>query len=495
MRVLAALTLVALAGSCGTPTRTPSLSCFPKDAQKWIYRVGTTPGADAQLSKQVSAKTATLYFDRSTSMVGYLDGANNDNRPLEILINNLPNIVSRAGANARYSAFGAQIEQLGARGSANLLDKSFYRECKDGVGQSCNANLRNLFEQIEQQPDELATVVTDLWHEEGGAEKEGSVRLQAALTNILADGRSVAIYGINAPFKGFIYGIPVGGNDTDKVWHEGTHPLFLIVIGRKGDVIEFDRQLQNTVGLFQEGLAQGRIQRSIFMVDPGPLRPVRKDSIKLGNELGVRSAMFETYPQSKEGPALVLQQFRLGLSRGGGREPPKPSFGRIQPAVWIAPHEDDFLPNTVHAGPLKANIRLWSRSRDGDKCSPWRESGHFVEEKPVGDGVTSEGQFRFELSEKVLRNRILRPGIYLISGQLERISVNRDNVANRWAAPWSVSADGAGRFAATPERPGGFFPTLNLRQVMSIMENALQTATERKGGGIVGFAVLVKAEK
>ena len=392
------------------------------------------------ISKAMSAGRAVLYFDRSVSMIGYLDGADNDNRPLHILINNLPGTLERAGASSVYAPFGTTIEEPKGNLRSELLSKDFYRDCRNGKGQSCSSNLRALFEQIESKPDEFAVVVTDLWYEEDGAEREGAVRLQDALTNILADNRTIALYGIDAPFIGPIFDVPAGGNETATIPHNGTHPLYVIAVGSKADVFEFDRQLGETVGIFQTGLEQGTIHRSIFTVDPGPLRPMRKNPVEPGNHPQLLPAAFETYPATPTSPQLYVQQFTFDMSRDG-RDRAEAAEG-IKLGRWWAPREDDFLPNTVHEGELVANLKVWQRADEEDPCSRWREVSDLETNASV------DGQYEFQFDPDTLQTVIRRPGVYLISGQLERRSVTSPNDANAWTVPWSLSSEAASRIAA-----------------------------------------------
>ena len=477
----AALALVGLTAACGSDAE-PTIACFPEEARKWIYQLDTEGGEDYDRSRAVSAERATFYFDRSVSMIGYLQGADNDNRPLHILADNLPDIARRAGADHQYIHFGTSLAEPTQNAGSTLTDPDFYLDCRNGVGESCDSNLRVVFEQIAETPDELAVVVTDLWYEEGGAERQGSVRLQDALTRILEDNRAITLYGIDAPFSGRIYDIPTGGDSTGSVDHRGTHPLYVMVVGQKADVVEFDRQMAATVGLLQTGLESGEIHRTIFTIDPGPLRPVREDPVSPGNDPGMMPAVFETYP------GLGVQQFRMDVSRSARREAP----ANVRAPSWIAPREDDFLPNTLHEGPLLANVRVWERRDADDQCSEWRPAGELVEGERFDPQPGGPEHYTFAFNRENVGSRIRRPGVYLVVGELERLSVARDNEATLWTEAWSVPARSAGGLARGAAN-GGQFPTLNLSQFVSIMENALQTATERQGGGIVGFAVLVEA--
>ena len=109
----------------------------------------------------------------------------------------------------------------------------------------------------------------------------------------------------------------------------------------------------------------------------------------------------------------------------------------------------------------------------------------------VPRGSEPPGQLRFALDPAQLFARTGQDGVYLISGELKRVSVNSPNSANRWMREWSFTPEEAARIAGA--RPT-LFPTLNLSEVARIMEGSLATAAERNGGGITGFAILLKVE-
>ena len=483
---LAAIALLTLSACGGGAEKKAGLSCFPKEAQKWIWQQGAKDeGGDIRMSQPVGAKMATIYVDRSGSMVGYLNGADNDNRPFQALLGNLPTVAKIAGTESQFRAFGRNISEPIAVGEAKALQSAAYYSCAKGTAncESSESHLDQVFKMVADNKDELAIVVTDLWYDNTMDGTGGPSALQEPLTQILAEGRSVALYGIEAPFKGQIYDIPAGGTDETSVPHAGTHPLYVLVIGSKNDVMELDRQMERSgARVIREGLTSGAIKRSVFTIDPGPLRPMNPKPVTEGTDPDFRFRPFENYPN------LKVQQFVLNAENVR----PNAAASKAKQAQWVAPKPDDFLPNTVWQGELKANVKVWQRTGN-DLCGKWIENGALVEDAivPRGDGENGGGQFSFDLSKPALISKMRRPGVYLVSGQLERNDVDSPNPANAWANDWSFASNEGGAVLA---RRQALFPTLNLNEVMRIMENALRTATQRNGGGVVGFTVLVKSE-
>lgn len=470
--------------ACGGGGAKPTLKCFPKEAQAWIAKSADKDAKDGGYSTPVAAKMTTIYVDRSASMVGYLNGADNDNRPFQSLLGNLPTLAKIAGTDAQYRAFGRNISEPIAVDNAKQMQSPAYYSCAQaaaGACESAESHLDSVFAMIAGNTDEMAVVITDMWYDNAMDGTGGPSALQQPLTEILSSGRSVAVYGIEAPFKGQLYDIPAGGTSESSVSHAGTHPLFVLVIGAKGDVAELDRQMERSgARVIREGLQSGAIKRSVFTINPATLAPLPAKPVTPGTDAAVRVRPFETYP------GLKVQQFALDTSATAPKTAAKP-------AQWVAPKDSDFLPYSVWQGDLKANVRVWERKGD-EPCAPWLDKGYLVEDAAVArtDGA---GRYTLNLTKSELSRKMQRPGIYLLSGALSRVSVDSPNAANDWANDWSFAPDEAGAVLGN-RKP--LFPTLNLTEVMRIMENALRTATERadaaEAGGITGFTVMIKSE-
>ena len=144
----AALALTA----CGGGGAKPTLKCFPKEAQKWIYQSDKKDAAtDGNYSQPVTAKMATIYVDRSASMVGYLNGADNDNRPFQILLGNLPTLAKIAGTDAQFRAFGKNIsEPLPVAASKDMQNAAYYTCAKGNAGtcESAESHLDRVFAMV-----------------------------------------------------------------------------------------------------------------------------------------------------------------------------------------------------------------------------------------------------------------------------------------------------------------------------------------------------------
>lgn len=476
-----------LLSGCGGDGAKAGLKCFPKEAQKWIWQSGQKEdGGAPRYSQPVKADTATIYVDRSGSMVGYLNGADNDNRPFQALLGNLPTVAKIAGVEAQFRAFGRTISDPISVADAKAMQSPAYYRCAAAAGacESSESHLDQVFQMVAANKDELAIVVTDLWYDNSMDGTGGPSALQEPLTQILAEGRSVALYGIEAPFKGQIYDIPTGGTAETSVPHTGTHPLYVLVIGTKNDVMELDRQMERSgARVIREGLQSGAIKRSVFTIDPGQVSPMNAKPIATGDDPDVRLRPFESFPTIK------VQQFVLNAENAR-----KPGANTKKQAMWTAPKDADFLPHSVWQGDLEANVRVWQRIGD-DPCGKWIDNGYLVEDAALNRAQGGTGQFTFALSKAELMRKMRRPGVYLLSGELKRVSVDSPNAANAWANNWSFAAQDSG---TVMKATGPMFPTLNLNEVMRIMENALRTATERSnaatGGGVVGFTVMVQSE-
>ncbi len=477
MKAGVALSILLLLAGCKSQDAAKSgLNCFPKESQKWIWASqGTDAKGAARPNQMVKASAATIYVDRSASMVGYLRGADQFDKPLQDLLGNLPVVIKQAGASSSFRGFGRTVSEPMADGSASFQNTASYSCAKRVNCESAESHLDQVLTSIAANRGEMAIVLSDLWYDNSAEQTSGLTALHEPLTRILQDGRAVMLYGIEAPFDGAVYDIPSGPKDQTSIRFRGKHPLYMLAVGSKADVLEFDRQLANSGSKgIAEGLINKKIQKSLFTVDPGPLSPAAKAPLEKIAHPRVKSTIFESHI------GLAIQQFVLT-----GGLPTKPGAAAVPAPRWTAPKDSDFLPNAVWRGELAASVNLYQRQND--KCLPTS----WIKQNPLVDKQRVDGQFVYALNPGKLAGRMGQKGVYMLSGQIERVSVASPNSANDWMRAWSLAPEAA---AAAAKKPGALFPTLNLSEVARIMENALAVAAERNGGGIVGFSVLVKAE-
>jgi hypothetical protein len=456
-----------------------SMACFPAEAARWIWddRLQAQGSQQAHQGDVTPGTAATIYVDRSASMVGYLQGASQFERPLQDLLGNLPTLLRAQGAQPSFRAFGKTITSPLKDGAKSFDTMEMFR-CAREARENCESaesHLDMVLNQVATQDKGISIILTDLWYDNSAEQTSGMTALQEPLTSILASGRTIAVYGIAAPFDGKIYDVPANATKTMMVSYKGRHPLFMLAIGSKAQIIALGEQLEKSGSkLISSGVTTGNIRRSLFTVDPGPLYARVKAPLAPGTHAGLRQATFESY----QGPSV--QQFVLE-----GRLNTADLKQARTPPSWTAPAQNAFLPAAVWEGPLEPRLQLYERRDEACKPASWIKRGD------IGlrwQSVPGSGQHRLDLDPVHLNAHLTRKGVYLLSGQLERTSVTTPNPANAWMVQWSLSPEAAAVVAA---RKPAVFPTLNLSEVSRIMENALATAAERKGGGVVGFSVLI----
>lgn len=478
-RAIVALSTILLAGCNKNIGENRGVNCFPVEAARWVYVAEKARDAPATLGP---ASMGTVYVDRSVSMVGYLDGETGFEKPFSDLIGTLPETLNSIGVAAQYRAFGLSLTDPIARdaGQKSLADRGFYR-CNKADRSGCESRLDLVLERAAAAPSEMALIVSDLWFKNSDVHTTGIAALQGHLSKILEQNRTISIYGVPAPFKGMIYDLPGSdGKDNMQTRHDGRHPLYLMVIGTKKQALDFEKALEGSGSpRIAEAAISGQIERTHFTVDPGPLSPRSKAPLDAGSHARLRRGSVQQFD------GVTIQQFTL---RSG--LPPKPGIKQGESASWTAPKPEHFIKNAAWEGALVPKLRFWSQ-RD-DRCSKTSWTA------PValnGNWTSVDGdpyKRRLSLDPAMLSGRLSREGIYLVSGELERTSVSLKGPTTQWMRNWNLLPEKA---AVEVERKPANFPTLNLAEFARLMENALASAAKRRGGGIVGFSILVKVEK
>ena len=473
------LLLAACSGSPPPPPADP-LDCYPAAARRWIARSGDTPSDSFD---QRTGK-ATVYVDRSGSMVGYLNADPLD-RPLQDLVETLPGVTRKAGSSAAFRAFGRTISAPVANRRV-MQDAGFYRcaEQDKALCENQESHLDAVFERIEANPDDMAVVLSDLWFSNSDIRSTGWASLQPMLSRILESGRTIALYGIPAPFRGRISDLP-GAGPRGSLDYRGRHPLFMLVVGSKAQIGDFDAALRDTASRkVARDLATGVIHRAVFTIDPAPPGLIERKPLDRGSDKRIAAQVFEPTR------GVAIQQFVLepGVLRPRGGSPAAPS--------WTGPKADGVLPDAVWRGPLEARTRIWQRS--DARCGPasWLDMGSSKDGWRSG---AADGGYTLALTPESLATKLSRPGaVYLVSGQVRRVSVTSPNPATGWMrGPWSLAPEDGARVAAAPPP---LFPTMNLDEVARLLEAALRQAARKayddpkRADAVAGFSVLVKVQ-
>ena len=218
-------------------------------------------------------------------------------------------------------------------------------------------------------PNELSFVVTDLWLDNSQLLTTGSVALGAPLKQILDSGRSVAIYGLPAPYAGQVYDMPSG----PPVTIDAKRPLFLVAIGPIGRLRDVDANLRLSPSHFiSDGMTSGAIRHSIFTLTPltsaaagaTPFNdltpnPTLQPAIAMRGKRGV------TIQQ------LVVHRSGLNAAAVAGTQAPQ--------ASWTGPSDDSAIPGAVWKGPVAPHAQLWRHNRDAVDCreTDWDSLGDY----------------------------------------------------------------------------------------------------------------------
>jgi len=452
------------------------LSCFPEEARRWIPLVDDEGRSRPPLPQPTNA---TIYVDRSGSMVGYLAGATAAERPFHDLIGNLPAMLRRQQARPQFKAFGTRISGvLSAQQQAALMGADFYRCARPGSPECDNSETRldNVFREIASSRNGMALVVTDLWFSNTDIETSALSALAEPLTEILASGRAVAVYGLAAPFAGAIYDLP---SEPATVRFQGEHPLFLIAVGSDAELAEFHRGWQRSPSPYlKQELESGGIRRTLFTLQPTARDAIRVGPLDPGTDPRIGLNPTEVFEN------VVIQQFQTSRRRAL-RIPDNPGA----PPSWEGPTAQAFIPDSVWRGRYGSRVRIWDRR--GRTCT----EGDWLEGQPVPGlwGAVEGGRHRFSLTPDLLVTEIGREGTYLIVAELEREELETPSPQSAWMREWGFAPNDA-----SPQRGGAggvpLFRTLHLQEFARLLENALADAAERNNTPLFGFAVLVRIE-
>ena len=444
------------------------LSCFPAEARPWI---AASQEAGAAQNLPAGRAGATVYVDRSGSMVGYVQGATRDNSPFQDLILNLPVRLQRQRLETTYRAFGTTLtDPLPNR---QLVAPEFYT-CPAGGCDNQESRLDIVFAEIAGKPNEMGLVLTDLWFSSSEVTGSALTALDGPLNAVLSSGRGVAVYGIPAPFAGLLHDVPGAGG---PVQFAGDHPLFLVAVGTAVQLDLLDRELRaNASPRLRDGLADGSIKRSLFATAPvaqmASARPFG------GAEV---APVLEQIRTAELPPTIDLQQFRLRradamrLEDAAGRAP-----------SWVGPRAASFPPGALWQGEYRPRTRVWERRNQNCAEDSWLELA-LPESLWSAEG---EGH-RFRLAPDILAAELTGSGPYLLVGNVSRANMAPAGAATEWMRQWSFEPGTEAQAALNGRR---FFKTLYLGELAHQLEGALASVVRQQGKAVQGFAVILNVE-
>lgn len=473
-RTLATLAAALAGTSCGTTKHAANgLDCLPKQAAKWLAGPDVASGFEgrAEVGGPVS-----LYVDGSGSMTGYIHGATEGRKPFQDLVESVPDMFEGKGSTVNVKLFGSRIQPVSAARRGELSHEGLFA-CRGVAAADCDnkeTRLDLVLRDVEVHPDALAIVITDLWFSDPASATSGLVPLSPPLERILASGRSIAVYGIPAPFDGTVYDLP-GGASTRFT---GTKPLMMLAVGQPGRVADFNLRLaRSSSSMLASGFGDGSIQQALFTLDPAVAADSRASEISPGGDPRVRpAAVLEALA------GVRVPQFRI--DRG---EAIRRTAKAGMPPSWTGPRDADFVPHAVWRGPLATREVVWRRRDKQCRPADWEPPTVSTDGWRAGERA---GEQRFALDPTGFVERFRRPGTYLVTGEVARTSLDQPNPATDWLRAWSFDVNSQdGR-----TQDGTTFRTLHLSEFARILENALATSAERRPGPISGFTLVVEVK-
>lgn len=460
-----------LVQSCARPTINDALDCFPKEARRWIAKAESEDGFRG---RPETSGSVAVYVDSSKSMVGYIDGATETRKPFQDLIRTAPALFRGPASPVSFWAFGTRIRSIAAGQQDQLLNSGFYR-CAHQGDEGCDTRLDLVLNEIDAHPERLAIVVTDMWFDDPRSQTTGLVPLADPLANILASGRTIAVYGFRAPFDGTVYNVPPG---NQSLRFAGERPLFVLAIGSAERVQEFNDKLSRSASSYlNTSMQRGTAHRALFTLNPATEHRPEAAPLAGGTDARVRRT-----PVLEAMNGVQVQQFRISRS-----DALREVEGRPAPPSWQGPADRIFIPGAVWRGPLARRTSVWERR--GNQClgADWLEPARA---RSGWTDAPQAGQQRFVLDPAQFIEEFRGPGVYLVTAELARTALTQPNEATRWMSDWSFSAD-EGAPAATAGDPR-FFRTVHLSEFARYMENALNEAARRRPGPIVGITFVVE---
>lgn len=466
--------MLAACGSDRSARVANQLDCFPQPSRAWIARTGGGSGGENPSGPRATLNSATIYVDRSASMIGYIAGATAMDRPFQDVIGTFPASLAELGMETRFRGFGRTVAPP-VKDGQSLLQPAYYN-CAQPTDEACESHIDEVLALVKSKPDQLAIIVTDLWFSNSSVDTSALAALQPSLRDILKD-RAVSVYGIAAPFNGKIYDLPAAPGQPPSLPYAGTHPLYVLVIGPDADVAAFDARLKRSGSpAIAAGVAErGSYKRAIFTAAPTNEAELAAKPLSDGASPLFRPGSAEVFN------GLAVQQFTYNPDDD---RPGAPAGDESRFPTWSGPDPALFVPHSVWQGPTQLRVRVWRRRDAKCTATSWIELNNLAGDWPR---VEPGGKVDFHLTPALVRQTFRQEGSYVLTGEMRRLSVMQDNPQTAWMKQWSLPVVG-GRYAVPA---GGMFPTLNIDEFGRILQDALADATEAQSRPVTGFTIMV----
>jgi hypothetical protein len=445
---------------CDSPAPPP---CLPVEARVLLDQGTPSPPQSANVQ---------VLFDGSGSMAGYLRAKGGDIRPIPDIVRMLQAISSTRGDTVDFYQFGENFRRITVSDTDRLADERAYA-CNGRPGcDNQESHIDAALQHAAQFKKGLTIIVTDLWLSSKDLSTSNVVTINAQLSALFDGGRSVAIIGLRAPYRGNIDDLPNGRHYS----RETEHPLFVILVGSL-ELIEAYRD--EVVAMHSPAFAPDRMHESLFTPTPFKFKP---DDLKLALAAGRRTAALN--------PQVVLpagfgtfRQFHVSNAAA------RAAKGDEGLARMVVPLGVRARPGAVWSGEFEGHAQIWmyqegAPSSVGGKCLQW------LNFKDLRDAWSSEHK-EFTLDAKNDIALLPPEHTYLIAAWLEQTSLNSPNPTDHWLQDWSFTL--SNEDAVLAGKPA-FFPTLNLEEMAAMLETRLGKSIAARHPAPEGTVIAVRLE-
>jgi hypothetical protein len=407
-------------------------------------------------------------------MVGYIRGGTADERPLADLIGMLPQLDTIDRGKVEVVRFDRKLAALSDKDVSRMQTEAGYLCAKGGAG--CDSQESHIDQALAKaaagDPNSLTVIVSDLWLANSEVLTTDGVALSKPFADIFANGRSIAVYGFESPYRGQVNDLPSGNRNVSA----SRRHLFVVAIGPLARVRAFHKAMQTAPSAsIARDIASGKARYSLFTRDAvlGPADSA--GAVELEPKSPLSKAPFLTVRSG----VRIASQFRFDKGKALRAADP----AQAPSVIWQGISDTAALQGAVWRGATAGETLLYRQV--GDNCAAgggdWRPEGKLSGGWRNGDPAS----FKLEPAELVT----LPAGRYLLVGSLRRTSLLSPNPATQWMRDWSFSSFNEG---AAVKRP--VMPTLNLGETARLLEVALLKSAEAKPITLGGFAIAVEID-
>jgi hypothetical protein len=399
------------------------------------------------------AGDAYIFLDASPGMRGFVrqqSKATDDVMSFRDIIYGLPHALNQVAPKTYYQKVRGGMTPIKTSRVLEAAEPTFYK-CKPGTPiNKCNKYVNNHQDIISfstQIPtSSLLIYVSDLFIGSVQILEKGEGSLRHSLKEIIASNRAVALMGLKVGFKGTIFGLPSGRRYGDAK----SRPVYLLAIGPKDSVLNFISATRKELGdSWKDG------DHNILLFAPKTVnRPIigrrwPKDAFTPNRPASVSRIFNEAVP---------VQQFLM----------PKSGASLTASAAL----DSVLAPYVMPPKTLRVEETIWRYREDEDDCvRHWQK----IKIKPGLVEVESKKgvlNFLFEV-KKSGGVRLASRRAYLVSAEVVSTDIGVDETLTKWVSDWSFDERTEDSLYLNSV---AFFPTLNLRRLVSLFESASKAA-------------------